>query len=230
MDAPLISAVPQLGVYHLGQQPYEPIWQAMRNYSQHRDKDTADELWFLEHPPVFTQGQAGLAEHLLAPGDIPVVQTDRGGQVTYHGPGQLVCYVLVDLERMGLGVRALVSIIEQAIVNALAHWSVASAPRPDAPGIYIEGCKIASLGLRVRRGCSYHGLALNLSMDLSPFERINPCGYAGMNMTRLADQVQDGEFSSEEVAAILQLQLIKGLGYEKHYHVASGQLPVALQK
>ena len=228
MSAPAAAECPQLGVYHLGRQPYEPIWHAMQDFSRSRDKSSSDELWFLEHPPVFTQGQAGQAEHLLAPGDIPVVQSDRGGQITYHGPGQLVCYVLVDLERLGLGVRQLVSTIEQSIVDTLAHWDVPSAPRREAPGIYVEGRKIASLGLRVRRGCSYHGLALNLSMDLSPFERINPCGYAGMRMTQLADRVS--KVSEREVTARLQQELIKGLGYENHYHVYDGQMPRAVRE
>ena len=223
-----VAGRPPLGIFHLGQQPYEPTWRAMRDFSSKRDRGTADELWFLEHPPVFTQGQAGRPEHVLGPGEIPVVQTDRGGQVTYHGPGQLVCYVLVDIERMGLGVRELVSIIEQSIVDTLSHWSVTSAPRREAPGIYVDGQKIASLGLRVRRGCSYHGLALNLSMDLSPFARINPCGYAGMAMTQLSDLVS--QLDAAEVAEVLEVELIKGLGYENHYHKADGVLPSALQK
>ncbi len=152
-----------------------------------RDGASADELWWLEHDPVFTQGQAGRSEHLLAPGDIPVVQSDRGGQVTYHGPGQLVGYVLLDLRRQGLGVRQLVTAIETAIIDSLAGWGIQAVARRDAPGVYVGGAKIASLGLRVRRGRSYHGLALNVDGDLEPFARINPCGMAGLGVTRLVD-------------------------------------------
>jgi lipoyl(octanoyl) transferase len=159
----------------------------MQVFTEERAEPTADELWFTEHDPVFTQGQAGKAEHLLAPGDIPVVQTDRGGQVTYHGPGQIVAYLLFDLRRMGLSVRGLVSGIEEAVVRLLADYDIRSAPRRDAPGVYVAGSKIAALGLRVRRGYSYHGLALNVQMDLEPFSRINPCGLFGMEVTQLAD-------------------------------------------
>ena len=171
----------------LGRQDYLPTWRAMQAYTDRRDAHSADELWLLEHPPVFTQGQAGKAEHVLAPGDIPVVQVDRGGQVTYHGPGQLVGYVLIDLKRAGFGVRQLVTHIENALVELLALYGLSAAPRPDAPGVYLEnGAKIAQLGLRVRRGCSFHGLSLNIDMDLSVFQRINPCGHAGMAVTDMA--------------------------------------------
>lgn len=179
--------MPDLIVRSLGQQPYTDTWEAMKAFTATRDEATVDELWCLEHPPVFTQGQAGKAEHLLLPGDIPVVQVDRGGQVTYHGPGQLVIYLLINLSRRKLGVRALVDDIEQAIVAALAGLDIEAAPRPDAPGVYVDGAKIASLGLRVRRGCSFHGLALNVDMDMEPFSRINPCGYAGMAMCQVSD-------------------------------------------
>ncbi|MBZ2167208.1 lipoyl(octanoyl) transferase LipB [Marinobacter sp. F4216] len=176
-------------VRSLGQQPYLETWEAMKSFTADRDDSTVDELWCLEHPPIYTQGQAGKAEHILAPDDIPVVQVDRGGQVTYHGPGQLVIYLLIDLSRRKLGVRALVDKIEQALVRTLAELDIESAPRPDAPGVYTGDAKIASLGLRVRRGCSFHGLALNVDMDLEPFARINPCGYAGMPMSQVRDSV-----------------------------------------
>ena len=172
-----------LGVRELGVQAYEPVWHAMQDFTNQRTADTADELWLVQHPPVFTQGQAGKAEHLLLPGDIPVVQVDRGGQVTYHGPGQLVAYPLVDVRRLGLGVRELVSRIEQSLIDLLASYGVSAEARADAPGVYVNGAKIASLGLRIRRGCSFHGLALNVDMDLQPFQRINQCGYAGLAMT-----------------------------------------------
>ena len=168
---------------HLGRRDYLPTWEAMRAFTDARTATTPSELWIVEHPAVFTQGQAGKAEHLLAPGDIPVVQTDRGGQVTYHGPGQLVVYLLVSLRDAGVGIRGLVSIIEQAIIDLLGARGIEAQARPDAPGVYVDGRKIASLGLRVRRGFTYHGLALNVSNDLEPFRRINPCGHAGLEVT-----------------------------------------------
>lgn len=186
----------ELIVRWLGRQPYEPVWRTMAALASERDETTSDELWLLEHPPVFTQGQAGKAEHLLMPGDIPVVQVDRGGQVTYHGPGQLVGYPLLDIKRKGLGVRDLVTAIEQLVVDTLAHYGVSAYPKAEAPGVYVDlerftGAKIASLGLRVRKHRTYHGLALNIDMDLEPFNRINPCGYQGLQMTQLADLVDD---------------------------------------
>ena len=174
-------------VKDLGRTDYETVFAAMRAFTDARDDTTPDELWLTEHHPVFTQGQAGKAEHLLAPGDIPVVQTDRGGQVTFHGPGQIVGYLMFDLRRMDIGVRELVSGIEEAIVAVLADYDIEGAPRPDAPGVYVNGVKVAALGLRVRRGCSYHGLALNVNMDLEPFSRINPCGLLGMEVTQISD-------------------------------------------
>ena len=173
-------------VRRLGMAEYQPVLAAMRDFTDRRGEDTPDELWLLQHPRVFTQGQAGKAEHVLAPGDIPVIQVDRGGQVTYHGPGQWVVYLLVDLKRRGLGVRALVTLIENAIVRLLSEYGIDAAPRADAPGVYVNGDKIASLGLRVRRGCSYHGLSLNVDMDLEPFTRINPCGHEGLQVTSMA--------------------------------------------
>jgi len=216
---PAPQRVNRLLVRHLGEQPYEPTLQAMKTFTDNRDANTPDELWLLEHPPVFTQGQAGRAEHLLAPGDIPVVQVDRGGQVTYHGPGQLVGYIMADIRRRDMGVRDLVTALEQSVVNTLAHWSIEAAPRRDAPGVYTQGCKIASLGLRVRRGCSYHGLALNVDMDLSPFQRINPCGYAGMPVTSISDCV--GKVSVEDVVTVLQRELMTLLGYDDPESIAT---------
>jgi lipoyl(octanoyl) transferase len=177
----------ELIIRTLGEQPYSETWEAMKAFTADRGPATTDEIWFLEHPRVYTQGQAGKAEHILAPGDIPVIQVDRGGQVTYHGPGQLVVYLLLDLTRRKLGVRALVDAIEQAIVQCLGGLGIEASPRPDAPGVYVGEAKIASLGLRIRRGCSFHGLALNVDMDMEPFERINPCGHAGMPMCQVRD-------------------------------------------
>ncbi|WEF13284.1 lipoyl(octanoyl) transferase LipB [Pectobacterium actinidiae] len=168
-------------------QPYEPVSLAMHHFTDRRDDKTPDEIWLVQHPRVFTQGQAGKAEHVLMPGDIPVIQSDRGGQVTYHGPGQQVMYVLIDLKRRKLGVRQLVTAIENTVIGTLAHFQIEAHARPDAPGVYVGERKICSLGLRIRKGCSFHGLAFNIAMDLSPFLRINPCGYAGMEMTQISD-------------------------------------------
>jgi lipoyl(octanoyl) transferase len=171
----------------------------MQRFTEERTADTPDELWLVEHPPVFTVGLNGKAEHLLNPGAIEVVQVDRGGQVTYHGPGQVVLYLLVDLRRRGLGVRALVNLMEQAVIDLLAGYGIAANARQDAPGVYVDGAKVASLGLRVRRGCSYHGLALNVAMDLEPFSRINPCGYPGLAVTQLRELgVTDGMAAAGE--------------------------------
>lgn len=197
-------------VRSLGIQPYLDTWEAMKTFTAERNDTVADELWCLQHPRVYTQGQAGKPEHILAPGDIPVVQVDRGGQVTYHGPGQLVIYLMIDLRRRKLGVRALVDIIEQAIVRTLAGYGIEAAPRADAPGVYVSGAKIASLGMRVRRGCSFHGLALNVDMDMEPFARINPCGYAGMAMTQIRDFVPGIQVA--EVEPKLAAELARGLG------------------
>ncbi|MBC3764569.1 lipoyl(octanoyl) transferase LipB [Neptunicella marina] len=174
---------PNLIVRQLGRQPYLPIWQAMQSFTDNRDNNQTDEIWLVEHEAVFTQGQAGKAEHLLNPGDIPVVQVDRGGQVTYHGPGQQMMYVLLNLKRNKLGVRQLVTELENSIVNLLKPFNIDAYPKADAPGVYVNGDKICSIGLRIRKGCSFHGLALNVNMDLAPFNRINPCGYAGLMMT-----------------------------------------------
>jgi lipoyl(octanoyl) transferase len=165
-------------------QDYESIWHAMQEYTDTRDSNSQDELWIVEHSPVFTQGQAGKSEHILNPGDIPVIQVDRGGQVTYHGPGQLVVYPLIDIKRNKIGVRQLVNHIEQSIVDMLGQYDIEAYAKADAPGVYINERKVASLGLRIRKGCSFHGLALNVDMDLAPFQRINPCGYAGLEMVQ----------------------------------------------
>ncbi|PKG54030.1 MULTISPECIES: lipoyl(octanoyl) transferase LipB [unclassified Halomonas] len=184
------DAVP-IRLHYLGRQPYLPVWEAMRALTDTRDANTPDQFWLVEHDPVFTQGQAGKPEHLLLPGDIPVVHTDRGGQVTYHGPGQVVLYPLLDVRRGKIGVRDLVTALENAVIDVLSSYGVSARARPDAPGVYVMTAageaKIASLGLRIRRGASFHGVALNVDGDLAPFLRINPCGYAGMPMVRLAD-------------------------------------------
>jgi lipoyl(octanoyl) transferase len=208
-----------LGFRELGQVDYQPTWHAMQRFTDSRGADTPDEIWLLEHAPVFTQGQAGKAEHVLFPGDIPVVQVDRGGQVTYHGPGQLVAYLLLDVRRSGIGVRELVSRIERSLIDLLASYGVNANAKPDAPGVYVDGAKIASLGLRIRNGRSFHGLALNVDMDLRPFQRINPCGYAGMAMTQLADQVA-GPIELSEVSARLREQLVKHLDYAQQQSLA----------
>ena len=210
---PAAETLPPIALSRLGRRPYQPVWQAMRELTDSRDAETDDQIWLVEHDPVFTQGQAGKPEHLLMPGDIPVVQTDRGGQVTYHGPGQLVLYPLLDVRRSRLGVRDLVSAIENAVIALLAEHGVSARARPEAPGVYVGQSKIASLGLRIRRGASFHGVALNVDGDLAPFARINPCGYAGMAMTRLADHVADCP-SVEAVGERLAACLARELGRE----------------
>ena len=185
MDA--VAALRPLRVRDLGRQAYEPVWRAMQAFTDARGEGTPDELWLVEHDPVFTLGQAGRPEHVLAPGDIPVLKVDRGGQVTYHGPGQLVAYPLLDLRRLRIGVRDYVCRIEQALIDTLAAWGIAAQRREGAPGVYVDGAKIAALGIRVRRGCSFHGLAFNIAMDREPFSRINPCGYAGLETTSVIE-------------------------------------------
>ena len=174
-------------VRHLGHCEYEPVWREMQQFTDQRDENTLDELWLVEHPPVFTQGLAGKAEHILAAGDIPVVQVDRGGQVTYHGPGQIVVYPMINLRRHGIGVKSLVNGIEQAIIDTVGLYGIVANRKSDAPGVYVEGAKIASLGLRIRKACSFHGLAFNINMDLEPFMRINPCGFSDLKVIQLAD-------------------------------------------
>ena len=197
----------------LGLCEYVPTWRAMQDFTHQRGPDTADEIWYLQHPPVFTLGLNGKPEHLLQPGDIPVVQIDRGGQVTYHGPGQLVVYLLLDLHRRRHGVKHLVQQLEQAVIDLLAEYRVSAQRRAGAPGIYVAGDKIAALGLRIRRGLSYHGLALNVNMDLGPFHRINPCGYAGMQVTQLADLLESDRPTLGDVQQRLHRHLLRQLGY-----------------
>lgn len=208
------SSEGSLVVRSLGLRPYDAVWHAMSEFTNLRDDAVADEIWFVEHQPVFTQGQAGKPEHVLDLGDIPLVASDRGGQVTYHGPGQLVVYPLLNLRRLGMGVRELVTAIEQSVVDLLALYGIDGAAKPDAPGVYVQERKFASLGLRVRRGCSFHGVAINVDMDLSPFLRINPCGYAGMEMTHLRELIKPKPCPAlADVQADYTKILIRTLGY-----------------
>jgi lipoyl(octanoyl) transferase len=199
-------------IRRLGLRPYDCIWRAMQAFTDSRTASTVDELWCLEHAPVFTLGQAGKPEHILDAGKIPVLNSDRGGQVTYHGPGQLVIYLLTDIRRKNIGPRQQVDKIEQALIALLARYGVAAANRPAAPGVYVNDAKIAQLGLRIRRGASYHGLSLNVAMDLSPFSRINPCGYEGLAVTQLADCTREA-VSVSSVMPCLSDELCEQLGY-----------------
>jgi lipoyl(octanoyl) transferase len=202
----------QVGVRFLGEyRDYTDVWQAMKTFTNTRDANTQDEIWILEHNPVFTQGQAGKPEHLLFTGDIPVVQADRGGQVTYHGPGQITAYIMADLRRLNLGPRTLVTAIEKSLVNVLAQHDIVAHAKQDAPGVYTKDSKIASLGLRIRRGYSFHGLALNVDMDLEPFHRINPCGYAGLVMTQMASFIERPNI--EVIGHELVDQIVECLSY-----------------
>lgn len=197
---------------------YEPVWESMRNFTAARSERTPDEIWLLSHKSVFTQGQAGKAEHILLPGQIPVVQIDRGGQVTYHGPGQLVAYILIDVRRSAIGVRDLVEQLELSVIDVLASYGVQAQSQRKAPGVYVNGAKIAALGLRIRQGCSYHGLSFNIDMDLAPFARINPCGYAGLEVTQLRDQIDtslDRDALMTDAARRLVQVLHKRLGYSE---------------
>lgn len=207
-------------VHDLGRQRYEPVWRAMQRFTDLRDPATPDALWVVEHDPVFTLGQAGKPEHVLAAGDIPVIHVDRGGQVTYHGPGQLVVYPLLDLKRLKIGVRDYVCLIEQAIIDTCAEWNIHAQRKDGAPGVYVAGAKIGALGIRVRRGCTFHGLSFNIAMDLEPFHRINPCGYQGLQVVSLCDL--GGPASMDAVKTVL-LEKIAGLfGLELR---ASAELP-----
>lgn len=200
-------------VRRLGRRDYEPVWRDMSDFTDRRGADTPDELWLVEHPPVFTLGQAGRREHVLDAGDIPLIQVDRGGQVTYHGPGQLVAYPMLDLRRRGIGIRRLVHELEQAVIEQLAGYGIRADRRQDAPGVYVAGRKIAALGLRVRRGCTFHGLAFNVAMDLSPFSRIDPCGYAGLEVTQVSEL--GGPDDLETVGADLVASLCRVLRYSE---------------
>ncbi|WP_184407748.1 lipoyl(octanoyl) transferase LipB [Xanthomonas sp. 3075] len=210
--APVLASVPvqPAQVRDLGRQPYAPVWRAMQRFTDVRDEATADEVWVVEHAPVFTLGQAGKPEHVLAPGEIPVLQVDRGGQVTYHGPGQLVVYPLLDLRRLKIGVRDYVCKIEQALIDTLDEWNIVAERRDGAPGVYVGGAKIAALGIRVRRGCTFHGLSFNVAMDLEPFHRINPCGYQGLQVTSVLDL--GGPSGMDAVKAVLLDQLARQFG------------------
>ena len=218
-----MSARPAI-VRDLGRQSYEPVWRAMQQFTAARDDDTTDEVWLVEHDPVFTLGQAGKPEHVLMPGDIPVIHVDRGGQVTYHGPGQLVAYPLLDIKRLKVGVRDYVCRIEQAIIDTLAHWEIIATRRDRAPGVYVDGAKVAALGIRVSRGRTFHGLAFNIAMDLEPFARINPCGYAGMQVTSLHHL--GGAADMQAVKPVLLGKLAEQFGLALQ---VAAQLPACLQ-
>ncbi|WLI75082.1 lipoyl(octanoyl) transferase LipB [Kosakonia sp. H02] len=206
-------------IRNLGLQPYEPVSRAMHEFTDTRTDTTPDEIWLVEHHPVFTQGQAGKAEHVLAAGDIPVIQSDRGGQVTYHGPGQQVMYVLINLKRRKIGVRELVTLLENTVINTLASLDIEAKARADAPGVYVQGKKICSLGLRIRKGCSFHGLALNIDMDLAPFLRINPCGYAGMEMTQVNQLAANADM--DKIRTILIQQFLALLNNPPHQYMGA---------
>lgn len=207
-----MDSLKTLGLRKLGRVDYRQCWRAMQKFTDTRDASTADELWLVEHPAVFTLGQAGKREHLLAPGNIPVIESDRGGQVTYHGPGQVVAYPLVNLNRLGIGVREFVRRIEEVVILVLAGYGVCGERREGAPGIYVQGAKIAALGLRVRRGCTFHGLAFNVAMELEPFSRINPCGLQGLKVTQLLDF--EPAATPARVGKQIAEALLAQLGYE----------------
>ena len=185
-------------VRQLGYQEYEPVWEKMQDFTEQRDANTEDEIWLLQHPPVFTQGLNGKPEHILSNSTIPLVEIDRGGQVTYHGPGQLIVYCLIDLKRKKFGIRQMVSALEQSVIDFLADQQIKAVVRKDAPGVYVDEAKISALGLRVKRGCSYHGLSFNIDMDMSPFQQINPCGYEGLAVTQLKDLSEQSDFKDAE--------------------------------
>ncbi|GAB3347100.1 lipoyl(octanoyl) transferase LipB [Lysobacter tyrosinilyticus] len=215
-----VTAAPAL-LRDLGRQPYEPVWRAMQRFTDTRGDDTPDELWLVEHDPVFTLGQAGKDEHVLLPGDIPVIHVDRGGQVTYHGPGQIVLYPLLDLRRLKIGVKEYVCKIEQAMIDTLADWNIHAERRDGAPGVYVNGAKIGALGIRVRHGCTFHGLAFNIAMDLEPFMRINPCGYAGLQVTSMLDLGGPSGLDAVKPVLVAHVARLFGLNIES----AAPQLP-----
>jgi lipoyl(octanoyl) transferase len=209
-------------VRDLGRQPYEPVWRAMQRFTDTRTDETPDELWLVEHDPVFTLGQAGKDEHVLMPGDIPVLHVDRGGQVTYHGPGQIVLYPLLDLKRLKVGVKDYVCRIEQAMIDTLADWNIHAQRREGAPGVYVNGAKIGALGIRVRHGCTFHGLAFNIAMDLEPFRRINPCGYQGLEVTSMLDLGGPSSLDAVKPVLVAHVARLFGLNVES----AAPQLPL----
>jgi lipoyl(octanoyl) transferase len=211
-DAVLAAGAPLPATVHdLGRQPYQPVWRAMQAFTDARDASTPDALWLVEHDPVFTLGQAGKPEHVLAPGDIPVIHVDRGGQVTYHGPGQLVVYPLLDLKRLNIGVRDYVCRIEQAIIDTCAEWNIHAERKDGAPGVYVAGAKIGALGIRVRRGCTFHGLSFNIAMDLEPFQRINPCGYEGLRTVALSDLGGPASMDAVKTVLLEKIAVLFGL-------------------
>ncbi len=219
---PTTAANSNINIQSLGLEAYEPVWRAMQALTDERDANTADEIWFVEHEPVFTLGLNANREHLLAPGDIPVIPIDRGGQVTYHGPGQLMIYLLLDLRRAGLGVRDLVTALEQSAIDLAADYAVQAASRATAPGVYVEGRKLASVGLRIRRGCCYHGMALNIDIDLQPFSRINTCGFRDLDVTDLRGVgIETGR---AEVEARIEKHILQHLGLGDRKIVRSDQL------
>ena len=211
------QVLPLLVVRRLGLQEYEPIWKSMRYLVEQANATRDDEIWLLSHKPVFTQGQAGKAEHILNPVQIPVVQIDRGGQVTYHGPGQLVVYLLLNVNRRKMGIRDLVNVIERAIIQTLGEFGITANSKAKAPGVYVNDAKIAALGLRIRKGWSYHGMSLNVQMDLEPFSRINPCGYENLAVTQIADHVPASDTLMQMVSKVLNNKLLSELGYCEYY-------------
>jgi lipoyl(octanoyl) transferase len=224
LTAPDVSSPRRLQVRQLGRQRYEPIWRAMQQFTDQRGEQSTDQLWLTEHEPIYTLGQAGKWEHVLAPGNIPVLPVDRGGQVTYHGPGQLMAYALLDLRRNSLGVRALVDLLESTTVALLKSYCIDAELQKDAPGVYVRGQKIMALGLRIRRGASFHGIALNVCMDLEPFSRINPCGYQGLRHTCIADE--GGPADLTVVANDLTLLLAQRLSLVIEYDLDAGMQPM----
>jgi len=218
-----VRALREAAVRDLGRMAYQPVWRAMQAFTDARTDDTPDEIWLVEHDPVFTLGQAGKPEHVLVPGDIPVIHVDRGGQVTYNGPGQIVAYPLLDLKRLKVGVREYVDRIEQAVIDTLGDWNIGAARREGAPGVYVNGAKVAALGIRVRRGCTFHGLAFNIAMDLEPFRRINPCGYAGLEVTSMNDLGGPSSLDAVKPRLLDHLAVQFGL----RLHPADGHLPAA---
>jgi len=209
-----LSSSDSLLVKNLGLQAYEPIWQAMQSFTEQRSSDTPDEIWLLEHEPVFTLGRNARKEDILTATDIPIIEIDRGGQVTYHGPGQLIIYLMIDIKRRSLGVRKLVTLIEKSIIDTLQEYQLSGSAKKAAPGVYIGNAKIAALGLRIRKGCSFHGLSLNIDMNLAPFKQINPCGYKNLEVIQLSDYIESIELS--QVQRQLTAHLVKNLGYKKY--------------